>query len=124
MAELPTLPDGFELARTTKVFDNETAPPGLLKAHQVAKNVWGRLVVQTGSVGFVFEDLPDDVITIAADDHVVIPPQREHHVVLGGPATFVVEFYKSEAGGRAESSRPASALSTGLAGASGSVDPD
>ncbi|WP_020377542.1 DUF1971 domain-containing protein [Candidatus Microthrix parvicella] len=124
MTNLPTLPDGLELARTTKVFDNETAPTGLLKAHQVAEAVWGRLVVHTGSVGFVFEDMPDDTILVGAGDHVVIPPQRHHHVVLGEPATFVVEFYKAPAGDVVDASRPTTTLSMGLLGSSGSVDPD
>lgn len=124
MSARPELPEGVELTRTTKVFDNDSAPAGLLKAHQVAKAVWGRLVVHTGEVGFVFEDEPDELITTAAGGNVVIPPQRLHHVVLDGPATFVVEFYRAPAEHEAKESRPTATLSTGLAGASGSVDPD
>ena len=90
----PVLPDGLELARTTKVFDNDSAPAGLLRAHQVAEGVWGRLIVYTGSVGFVFEDDDSEVITVGKGDAVVIPPQRLHHVVLTEPATFAVEFYR------------------------------
>ena len=101
MSSLPTLPDGLELTRTTKVFDNDTAPAGLLKAHQVAEGVWARLVMHSGSV--------------------VIPPQRLHHVVLGEPATFVVEFYRPAA--EEEVDRETVTFSTGLRGSPGPVDP-
>jgi tellurite resistance-related uncharacterized protein len=121
MSSLPTLPDGLELTRTTKVFDNDTAPAGLLKAHQVAEGVWARLVMHSGSAGFVFEDTPDELITVADGGNVVIPPQRLHHVVLGEPATFVVEFYRPSA--EEEADRETVTFSTGLRGSPGPVDP-
>lgn len=92
--EDPVLPDGLEYVRTTDVFDNETVPKGLLRAHQVAKNVWGRLVVHTGQVGFAFEDEDNQLRTVEAGQALVIPPERRHHVILQGPATFAVEFYR------------------------------
>ena len=122
MSSLPTLPDGLELARTTKVFDNDTAPAGLLKAHQVAEGVWARLVMHSGSAGFVFEDTPDELITVADGGNVVIPPQRLHHVVLGEPATFVVEFYRPSA--EEEADRETVTFSTGLRGSPGPIDPE
>jgi len=88
------IPDGFELARTTDVFDNDTVPSGLLRAHQVASGVWARLVVHTGTVGFVFEDEPDTRLAIVAGGSVVIAPTLLHHVELDGPATFAIEFYR------------------------------
>ena len=33
------IPEGFVLARTTDVFDYDTVPAGLLKAHRVADSV-------------------------------------------------------------------------------------
>jgi tellurite resistance-related uncharacterized protein len=52
------LPDGLEHVRTTDVFDNGTVPAGLLRAHRVADGAWGRLVVHSGTVTFVFDDQP------------------------------------------------------------------
>ena len=89
------LPEGLVLARTTDVFDNHTVPAGLLRAHRVADNVWGRLVVHTGRVTFVFDDEPDQPIAVAAGETVAIPPARQHHLVLDEPATFVVEFHRA-----------------------------
>ncbi len=90
------IPEGFTLARTTDVFDRDTVPNGLLRAHRVAAGIWGRLVVHDGQVRFVFEDTPDEPIAVDAGDAVVIPPSRYHHVELDGPARFAVEFYRPD----------------------------
>ena len=88
------LPAGVELVRTTDTFTNDTVPAGLLKAHRVAAGVWGRLVVHSGRLVFVFEDQPGRPIELAATETLVIPPATPHHLELDGPATFAVEFYK------------------------------
>ena len=54
--------------------------------------------------------------------NVVIPPQRLHHVVLGEPATFVVEFYRPSA--EEEADRETVTFSTGLRGSPGPIDPE
>jgi tellurite resistance-related uncharacterized protein len=90
----PPLPDGLELVRTTDVFDQLSVPAGLLRAHRVADGVWGRLVVHSGVVTFVFDDEPDRPITVGAGGAVAIPPARQHHIELDGPATFAVEFHR------------------------------
>ena len=89
-----TLPDGVMLQRTTSTFDEHSTPAGLLRAHAVADGVWGRLIVEAGSLGFVFEDTPGDVRTLIAGEHQVIPPLRLHHVVVDGPVRFAVEFHR------------------------------
>ncbi|MEZ5227937.1 MAG: DUF1971 domain-containing protein [Acidimicrobiales bacterium] len=96
MADQHEIPDGFVLARTTAVFDNDTVPAGLLRAHRVADGVWARLVVHTGTVGFVFEDTADEPIELVAEQAIVIPPARLHHVELSGPATFAVESHRPD----------------------------
>ena len=88
------LPDGLQLQRTTPTFDETSTPRGLRAAHAVADGVWGRLIVESGSLGFVFEDAPDDLRTVAAGEHQVIPPARLHHVVIDGPVRFAVEFHR------------------------------
>lgn len=88
------LPDGLEHVRTTDVFANDTVPAGLLRAHRVADGVWARLLVHTGTVGFVFEDDADRPLSVTAGESLVIPPGRLHHVELEGPATFALEFHR------------------------------
>lgn len=103
------IPPGYELTRTTPTFDNQTVPAGLLGAHRVADGVWGRLVVHTGTVIFIFEDQPDAPIDVGPGGHVDIPPARLHHLELGEPATFAVQFYRSPS-----ASEQAGLESTGL----------
>jgi tellurite resistance-related uncharacterized protein len=104
------LPDGLEHVRTTDVFDNTTVPAGLLRAHRVADGVWGNLVVHTGTVAFVFDDEPEHPITARAGDSVAIPPARQHHLELDGPATFVIEFHRVPAEPAREPGRESTAL--------------
>ncbi len=92
------IPSDFVLARTTAVFDNASVPAGLLRAHRVADGVWGRLIVHSGQVGFVFEDDPGGAVFVGPGDSVVIPPGRLHHVELDQPATFAVEFHRAPSG--------------------------
>jgi tellurite resistance-related uncharacterized protein len=93
------LPDGVVHVRTTAVFSDEQHPAGIRRAHRVADGVWARLVVHTGSLGFVFDDTPHEPVTVSAGGEVIIPPQRVHHVVFAGPATFVLEFFRTPAAG-------------------------
>lgn len=88
------LPDGLTLQRTTPTFDEQSTPAGLRAAHSVADSVWGRVMVTSGSLGFVFEDTPDEVRRVGAGEHQVIPPARLHHVVIDGPVQFAVEFHR------------------------------
>ncbi len=88
------LPRGLRLQRTTPVFDAHTTPAGLRNAHSIAAGVWGRLVVEDGSLGFAFDDTPHEIRTVTAGGHQVIPPTRPHHVVIDGPVRFAVEFHR------------------------------
>lgn len=106
----PELPEGLEYVRTTDVFDNDSVPPGLLRAHRVADSVWGRLVMHSGRIRFVFEDAADDPIVVEHDGAVAIPPGRHHHVEFDGPATFVVEFYKIPESAKPTEGRESSGL--------------
>ena len=87
------IPAGYVLARTTPVFDQDSVPAGLLKAHRVATGVWGLAVVETGTLDFTFED-EGSTSTHGPGESVVIPPDRLHHVAPVGEVTFRVEFYR------------------------------
>ena len=110
----PLLPNGLDHVRTTDTFDNTTVPAGLLRAHRVADGVWGNLVVHTGTVTFVFDDEPDQPIAARAGDAVAIPPARQHHLELDGPATFAVEFHRMPTEPAPEPGRESTALAPEL----------
>lgn len=90
------IPEGLAHTRTTKEFDATTVPPGLLKAHTVADDVWGRICVRAGSVRFVWEVDGEETsaVDLSAGDSLAIPPITHHHVEPGDDAKFVVEFYR------------------------------
>ena len=90
----PAWPDGLRLVRTTPEFDEHTVPKGLLREHRVAPEVWGRLLIRSGSLRFVFEDRSDAPSLLGEGDRQVIPPDVPHHVELVGPVVFVVEFHR------------------------------
>jgi tellurite resistance-related uncharacterized protein len=94
------LPDDVVLVRTTPVFDNDTVPAALLRAHRVSDDVWGRLVVHTGTLCFTFDDDPGEMIMLADGGSTAIPPGRQHHLELHGPTTFVIEFWKTKSARR------------------------
>lgn len=91
------LPSDLEYVRTTDTFDEGDHPAGLLRDHHVAAGVWGRLVVHTGELRFVFEDDADHPIAVSAGTSQVIPPSRRHHVEFTGPVTFAIEFHRERA---------------------------
>lgn len=95
MTPRPVLPDRLALVRTTPEFDEHTVPTGLLAAHRTAPDVWGRLVVREGAIGFVFDDHPDDIHQLSRGESIGIAPQRGHHVIVTGPVRFVVEFHRA-----------------------------
>ena len=95
MPGLPVLPADLRFARVTTEFTEQSVPAGLLHAHRTAPGVWGHLVVRDGTVGFVFDDDPDNQLTVRSGDTVAIQPQRPHHVVPVGAVRFAVEFYRA-----------------------------
>ena len=88
-----TLPSTAELAGSTKPMNQDTVVPGILKKHLAPKGKWGYLIVESGSVQFIWEDDPDHVLDADSDHPIVIYPDRFHHVVITGPVEFKVEFY-------------------------------
>lgn len=87
------LPEGAELAGSSRDMNQDTVVPGILKKHLAPKGKWGYLVVSSGSVDFVWEDEPETVLTADADHPIVIYPERFHHVIISGAVEFKVEFY-------------------------------
>lgn len=87
------LPEGLAHDRTTRPFDSESVPAGLLRAHRVAPGVWGELVVHAGEVTFVVEATGTSR-ALAAGETQVIEPDVAHHVEPNGNALFEVRFHR------------------------------
>lgn len=88
-----TLPLGVDKVGSTPVFTEKTVPKGLLKKHLAPKGKIGLLVVEEGSLQFVWEDSPDEILDADPEHPIVIWPERFHHVVITVPVRFQVQFY-------------------------------
>lgn len=90
------LPEGAEKVGSTPLMNQDTVVPGILKKHLAPKGKWGYIVVESGSLEYVWEDTPDEIIHAAPGHPIIIFPERFHHVVITGPVEFRVEFYLVE----------------------------
>lgn len=88
-----TLPEEAVKAGSTKLMTQDTVVSGILKKHLAPKGKWGYLVVESGSLKYVWEDDMDNVIDADPGHPIVIFPERFHHVVITGEVQFRVEFY-------------------------------
>lgn len=88
-----TLPEGAVKAGSSKLMNQDTVVPGILKKHLAPKGKWGFLVVESGSLQYIWEDDADNVLDADPGHPIVIYPERFHHVVITGPVEFQVEFY-------------------------------
>ncbi|MEM7540049.1 MAG: DUF1971 domain-containing protein [Pseudomonadota bacterium] len=89
------LPDGLTRYKTTPAFTEETVPKGLLKDHQTAAGVWGKLVVSHGEIEFVVTEAGQERTLVASPQRSIhILPAAKHHVRVTGPVTFAVEFFR------------------------------
>jgi tellurite resistance-related uncharacterized protein len=93
-------PVNLELQHTSKEFTDVTVPPGLLRAHKLANDVWGKLLVRSGHVLFKFEASSSEPIDLAEGDHIDIPPDVHHYVEPRPDARFVIEFYREPVSNR------------------------
>ena len=88
------LPDGLRVVRTTDVWDEESMPAALRRAHRVASGTWGRLRIDRGRLRFRAETDPPLDVVVGPDAPQAIPPDVEHHVEPLGHVRFSVEFLR------------------------------
>lgn len=78
--------------RSTPVFDDQTLPAALRKAHTTKQGVWGVIRVLEGCVRYRVEAQDHDVI-LSPGTPGLVRPQEPHHVEPVGPMRMQVEFY-------------------------------
>ncbi len=91
-----TLPERAIKVGSTPSMTEETVAPGILKKHLAPKGKFGYLVVEEGSLQFVWEDEENNVLDADAEHPIVIFPERFHHVLVTDTVRFRVEFYEVE----------------------------
>ena len=88
-----TLPDGAKKVGSTPTMTEKTVIPGILNQHLAPRGKFGYLVVEEGSLQFVWEDEKDNVLDADPEHPIVIFPERYHHVSITAKVRFRVEFY-------------------------------
>lgn len=78
--------------KTTPVFDADTCPDGLRRAHATKAGVWGVLEILDGDLSFVEEESGAKTLLTAGQRQVILP-QQWHHVEITGPVRFQVRLY-------------------------------
>jgi tellurite resistance-related uncharacterized protein len=81
------------LYNQTPSFSQSTIPEGLTKRHQTKAGVWGRIVVQSGSLRYRISD-SDEAHTLTEGTPGVIEPEAFHQVEVVGPVRFHIEFLR------------------------------
>ncbi len=89
-----TLPEKAVKVGSTPSMDEVTVVKGILKNHLAPKGKYGLVVVEEGTLKFVWEDDASNVLDADSDHPIIIYPDRFHHVVIDGPVKFRVEFYQ------------------------------
>ncbi len=104
-----TLPQGAIKVGSTPTMTEKTVVKGILKNHLAPKGKYALVVVEEGSLRFVWEDDQNNPLDADIDHDIVIYPERFHHVVITGPVKFRVEFYevpKAQANEKKDGERP------------------
>ena len=87
------LPNCVEKYSQSPLFDETSVPDALRRDHCTKAGVWGRIVVTSGSLIYLRDDRPAQILT--ADMPGVIYPQELHCVHPKGAVQFRVEFYRT-----------------------------
>lgn len=91
---LINLPEGLIKYSESPEFDQDTLPLALQKEHKTKPDVWAKAVINEGTIAYVLENKPENILTLSAGQFVIIEPEEPHHVELIGPVKFHLEFYK------------------------------
>ena len=78
--------------KVTPVFDQDSLPAGLRRAHSTKAGVWGIVRVLEGSLRLCFEDGTPELL-LAPGRPGLIRPEQPHRVEPQGPMRMQVEFY-------------------------------
>lgn len=91
MKELPTDVKAF---RRTPDFTEHTVPKGLLANHNTVAGVWGKIVVEEGSLVYTIEGAEPESVVLSPARFGVVEPTVLHHVAPAPGTRFYVEFYR------------------------------
>ena len=87
------IPSNVSPYKKTQVFAENTIPEELLNVHNTKEGVWGKIVVESGSLEYTIQEPEFEIIQLTPDKSGVVEPLIKHNVKPLGPVNFYVEFY-------------------------------
>lgn len=93
------LPPGLHAYRRTPVFDQDSLPAGLRRAHRTKAGVWALIHVLEGRLRYRTLD-PSAETVLTPQEPGTIRPEQPHAVEPLGPMRMFVEFYAAEGSSR------------------------
>lgn len=91
---MPCLPETARAYRKTTPFSAENTPAALLQAHRTGADIWGKIVLTSGSLLYTIDGRTAYILTPETGG--VIEPGVLHFVTPLDDAVFYVEFYREE----------------------------
>ena len=82
-------------ARRTPVFDQESVPAGLLRAHTTRADTWGRIDILEGRLLYRILEPEREELWLDASRPGVIEPGVRHEVALPETVRFQVVFLRA-----------------------------
>jgi len=92
LCRMPREPDCLQVYKETKVFDENTVPKGLLRAHSTKANTWGRIIVLQGRVQYSLEDEGDLSFALRPGVAGIVAPERPHRIALSQSTRLKIQF--------------------------------
>jgi tellurite resistance-related uncharacterized protein len=88
------LPQNKVVYKTTKIFDQNSIPKGILNNHSTKAGTWGKINIVEGFLLYTIQSNPIEEILLSPDKYGVVEPEVIHKVTPKGDVKFFVEFLK------------------------------
>ena len=92
---MPALPEGAEVYKTSAEFTERTIPEGMLRDHQTKAGTWGRIVVKEGKLMYSLSEPRTSAWILRPGIDGIIAPGISHWIAPHGHVRFVVEFLRA-----------------------------
>lgn len=88
------LPDNVRVYKRTRTFDQDTLPSGLQNEHRTRAGVWGRIVIEAGTLLLRFVETGETHV-LSPEQPGIVAPEEPHEVELSGAVQVYVEFLRA-----------------------------
>ncbi|PIK16421.1 DUF1971 domain-containing protein [Halobacteriovorax sp. JY17] len=88
------LPKNVTAYKKTPSYNENSIPNTLSSGHLTKEGTWGKICILKGTLIYVIENDPEEIIELSIQKFGVVEPQVSHHVKAQGEVEFYVEFYK------------------------------